>query len=148
MIEAIQGTDAVPLSPDLLEMIRVEGGLPKIGKDMGDNNLVAEVGLDGRATNFNKGCYLGQETTARVNTQGHVNRKLTLFLLEKSFQGNLPLEIHQGEKVVGRLTSVVESLQWKSPLGLGIIQTKALKGEEPVNLITPEGKIGIKTLKQ
>jgi len=144
--KAIQEAGALPLESQVLEVIRVEKGYPKIGLDMGEGNLVAEVGLDQRATDFNKGCYLGQETTARVNTQGHVNKKLTLFVLEKSFQGDLPLEVHQGEKVVGKITSLVDSLKWKSPIALGIVQTKAIADQGSVNLETPAGKIGMKKL--
>ena len=115
-----------------MEGHRIRAGLPKMGVDMGEENLVAEVGLDQRATSFTKGCYLGQETTARVNTQGHVNRRLTCFHLEKPIEAPLPLEVFQGGKAVGRLSSAIADE--KGTCALGMMQTKAVESDEPLSL--------------
>lgn len=128
-----------------LEYDRIRGGIPKMGIDMNQNHLVAEVGLDRRATSFNKGCYLGQETTARVNTQGHVNRKLKRFQLKKPPPA-LPVAIFQGEKEVGTLTSAQASPKGETTLGLGIIQTKALETQEPLHLQIQGESIGLEIL--
>jgi folate-binding protein YgfZ len=122
------------LSPEELEFFRIKAGLPKMGVDMGEENLVAEVGLDKRATSFTKGCYLGQETTARVNTQGHVNRQLTRLHLEKPIAASLPLEVFQGEKSVGKVTSAVQDREGRGLWALGILQTKAVQTGEPLRL--------------
>jgi folate-binding protein YgfZ len=127
------------ISEAVLEVIRVEAGLPKMGVDMSQDNLVAEVGLDERATSFNKGCYLGQETTARVHSQGHVNKKLTQFKMEGIQNLPLPLEIFHGEKSVGQLTSVVHSPKWKQTLGLGIVHRQAFEGEGKLFVKGTEG---------
>jgi folate-binding protein YgfZ len=134
---------------EVLEMIRVEAGLPKIGVDMGPDNLVAEVGLDKSATSFNKGCYLGQETTARVQSRGHVNRKLLQLKPVGAISESLlplPLEIFQGEKSVGHLTSLVHSLKWKMLLGLGIVQLQALESGEKIYLKTSKGPIELQKI--
>ena len=55
---------------------RIEAGTPISGRDVQLNNLPQEVGRDSRAINFVKGCYLGQETVARLDALGHVNRIL------------------------------------------------------------------------
>jgi folate-binding protein YgfZ len=140
--------DALPVGLEVLEMLRVEAGLPRMGQDMSEEHLVAEVGLDERATSFNKGCYLGQETTARVHTMGHVNRSLCRLLLEKPIRKQLPLEIFQGEKNVGRISSLVDSFKYGKPLALGMLQSKALASKEPLHLETAAGRIGVDILSE
>lgn len=134
------------LSQEVLEMIRVEAGLPKMGIDMGEANLVAEVGLDKEATSFTKGCYLGQETTARVQTQGHVNKHLRRVKLAKPYGGDLPVAVFQGEREVGKITSLVESLKFQAPVGLGVLQRKAVESNEPLFLKEEDEKITLTPL--
>lgn len=145
-VEKFLKPEALPVGLEVLEIVRVEAGFPKMGVDMGPDNLVAEVDLDRRATSFNKGCYLGQETTARVNTMGHVHRKLVRLLLEKPFQGKVPLEIFQGDKPAGQITSLVDSFQYQSPLALGLVQSKALESSEKLVIRGPQEEIALKKL--
>ena len=58
------------------EVLRIEAGTPVFGKDVTDKNLPQEIGRDDRAISFVKGCYLGQETVARIDALGHVNQLL------------------------------------------------------------------------
>ncbi|HEV3164434.1 MAG TPA: glycine cleavage T C-terminal barrel domain-containing protein [Isosphaeraceae bacterium] len=58
------------------EALRIEAGTPVFGRDITPENLPQEVGRDARAINFVKGCYLGQETVARIDALGHVNKIL------------------------------------------------------------------------
>lgn len=136
VVQELNSLEIPKTDHEAMEYYRIKGGIPKMGVDMDQNHLVAEVGLDRRATSFNKGCYLGQETTARVDTRGHVNRKLERFHL-KQMPSSLPVPIHQGEKAVGTLTSACPSPNGEQILGLGIIQTKALESKEA--LTCPEG---------
>ncbi len=129
-----------------LERLRIEAGLPKMGVDMGEDNLVAEVGLDERATSFNKGCYLGQETTARVQSRGHVNRKLVRVRLSEAYPGPLPVELRQGEKTVGTLTSAALSPTVGGTLGLATVQLAAWEQGEGIYFPGPTGKIGVSKL--
>lgn len=122
------------MTEEEVENLRIAAGLPKMGTDMDEENLVAEVGLDQRATSFNKGCYLGQETTARVNTRGHVNRRLVKLRLEKPIHKALPLDVFQGDQVVGRLSSVTHGGEKGEILGLGILSTKVWNKAEPLRL--------------
>jgi folate-binding protein YgfZ len=134
------------IEPSVLDIFRVEAGYPKMGVDMSEDNLVAEVGLDKRATSFNKGCYLGQETTARVNSQGHVNRSLYRFKLPRPYSGSLPAEIFSGEKAVGSLTSLVDSPRFGGPLGLGLAHRAAFEGDKGIWIQDSQGKIELKTV--
>jgi folate-binding protein YgfZ len=55
---------------------RIKAGLPLYGIDITDKNLAQEIDRIDRSINFNKGCYLGQETVARLDALGHVNKSL------------------------------------------------------------------------
>src|SRR5262249_28188768 len=58
------------------EALRIEAGFPSYGVDITEDNLPQEVGRTSRCVSFNKGCYLGQEPIARLDSMGHTNREL------------------------------------------------------------------------
>lgn len=62
---------------DAWHALRIESGWPLFGVDFDESNLPQEVGRDAQAISFRKGCYLGQETVARIDALGHVNKQLT-----------------------------------------------------------------------
>jgi tRNA-modifying protein YgfZ len=100
---------AVPVGLQAYETARVAAGIPRFGSDITPENFPAEVGILERAVSFEKGCYPGQETVARMHYRGHPNK--TLYRL--AIEGTPPApgtEIFQGEKKVGHLTSIT-SLQ-------------------------------------
>ena len=63
-------------SAEARDMARVAAGQPLVGRDTGPATLVQEAGLEGDAVSFEKGCYLGQETVARLQFRGRANRVL------------------------------------------------------------------------
>lgn len=63
-------------SEELLDLLRVEAGVPAFGREVGEDNIPGEAGLNDRAVNFEKGCYVGQETVARMHYKGKPNRFL------------------------------------------------------------------------
>ena len=58
------------------EVVRVERGRPRYGLDLDDSVIPQEAGLNERAVSFTKGCYVGQETVARLHYRGKPNRHL------------------------------------------------------------------------
>ena len=58
------------------EIVRVERGRPRYGVDLDDSVIPQEAGLNERAVSFTKGCYVGQETVARLHYRGKPNRRL------------------------------------------------------------------------
>ncbi len=64
------------------EVLRIEAGTPASGRDVTEKNLPQEFARDDRAISFVKGCYLGQETVARIDALGHVNQVLKGLMLE------------------------------------------------------------------
>jgi aminomethyltransferase len=73
---------AIPASLDVYETARIEVGTPRFGADITPENFPAEAGILERAVSFEKGCYPGQETVARMHYRGHPNKKLYRFELE------------------------------------------------------------------
>ena len=73
-LRAALGVAAV--SEAVAECLRVERGRPRYGVDLDDTVIPQEAGLNERAVSFTKGCYVGQETVARLHYRGKPNRHL------------------------------------------------------------------------
>lgn len=67
---------AVPCGEAAIEPARIEAGTPWYRRDVTDQNLPQEIDRNERAISFVKGCYIGQETVARIDALGHVNKLL------------------------------------------------------------------------
>src|SRR6476469_484261 len=89
------------------EIVRVESGRPRYGVDLDDSVIPQEAGLNERAVSFTKGCYVGQETVARLHWRGKPNRHLRGLRLGEQVQPGTELRL--GEREVGRITSVAAS---------------------------------------
>jgi len=109
-----------------LEVLRVEAGRPRYGIDLDESVIPQEAGLNERAVSFTKGCYVGQETVARLHYRGKPNRQLRGLRL--SAPAKPGAEIRLGEKVVGRLGSVVDSPR-HGPIALALVRREAAPGD-------------------
>jgi tRNA-modifying protein YgfZ len=108
------------------EIVRVERGRPRYGAELDDGVIPQEAGLNDRAVSFTKGCYVGQETVARLHYRGKPNRHLRgLRLSAQAAPGD---ELRLGEKVVGRLGTVVVS-PVHGPIALAIVRREAAPGD-------------------
>lgn len=77
MWKAVVDAGAMPAGLEVWEIARVEAGRPEWGLDMDDATIPQEANFDElHAISYTKGCYVGQETVARVHFRGHVNRHL------------------------------------------------------------------------
>jgi aminomethyltransferase len=72
---------AAPVGDEEAEILRIEAGEPRYGRDMGPDHLPIESRLD-QTISFTKGCYLGQEVIVRATQQGRINRKLVGLALD------------------------------------------------------------------
>lgn len=114
--------------PEALEMARVAAGVPRVGVDTGPSTLVQEAGLEGTAVSFAKGCYLGQETVARAQYRGRVNRRLRGLDLP-SPPPSAGSAVLRGGRVAGRLTSVAATPDLGA-IGLAVLRREAAPGDE------------------
>jgi tRNA-modifying protein YgfZ len=127
LLAAVEQSGAMRCYPDAVEMARVEAGTPVFGKDITADNLPQEIGRDALAISFTKGCYLGQETVARIDALGHVNRQLA----GVRFAGNsIPAagtKLFVAEKEVGHVTSAVWSPKLAAPLAIALVRRAQTK---------------------
>lgn len=112
------------LSTAAFEILRVEAGVARQGADIDDKVIALEAGLDkDGAISFTKGCYLGQEVMARIDSRGHVNRLLVGLALAGDGAPPAPgTPIRAGEKDVGRVTSAVFSPTLSKTIALGYVR--------------------------
>ncbi len=107
---ALAGSAGITLSPPgALEAVRIARGAPATGVDTGARTLVQEAGLDD-AVSYEKGCYLGQETVARLHYRGHANRRLARIGLDGPVPVGADVTASDagGTAVVGTVTSAAE----------------------------------------
>jgi folate-binding protein YgfZ len=115
------------------DVFRIESGLPLMHRDMDESNFPQECGLNS-ALDFQKGCYLGQETMARIDAQGHVNRHLMGFAFSSPVSAGE--KVFRDSKEVGRITSATHSLLLNQPFGVGYIRREFAKDGEQVEVGT------------
>jgi folate-binding protein YgfZ len=123
--EALLAADAAEVSPEAVEIMRIESGRPRFGSEMGTGTMPAEAGIVEQAVSFTKGCYIGQETVARLHYKGKPNRHLRGLRLSAPAQPGEPLRL--GDKEVGTLGSAAVSPAL-GPIGLAILRREAEPG--------------------
>ena len=116
---------AARVSADAAECLRVESGRPRYGIDMDESTIPQEAGLNERAVSFSKGCYVGQETVARLFYRGKPNRHLRGLRL--SVPAATGAELRLGDRVVGQLGSAVVSPSL-GPIALALVRREAEPG--------------------
>jgi folate-binding protein YgfZ len=123
MVSDALGVEQV--SDEAAELVRIESGRPRFSIDMGSDTIPEEAGLNERAVSFTKGCYVGQETVARLHYKGRPNRHLRgLRPAEPVEHGD---DIRLGERVVGVVGSSAESPAL-GPVALAIVRREAEPG--------------------
>jgi folate-binding protein YgfZ len=123
---ALEAAGAVPVSEAAAEVVRVESGRPRWGLELDDAVIPQEAGLNERAVSFTKGCYVGQETVARLHYRGKPNRHLRGLRLSEPVPQGTPLRL--GEREVGRVGSCVLSPAL-GPIALALVRREAQPGD-------------------
>ena len=124
---ALLDSGAVAVSEEAAESLRIERGRPRYGIDLDESVIPQEAGLNERAVSFTKGCYLGQETVARLFYKGKPNRRLRgLRLSRPAASGD---EVLLGDRTVGAITSATASPAF-GPIALALLRREAEPGAE------------------
>ncbi|MDH3226666.1 MAG: hypothetical protein OEM67_06215 [Thermoleophilia bacterium] len=118
-------SDLEALPTEVFHILRVENGIPRVGVDTNDRTLVQEAGIEALTVSFSKGCYLGQETVARLQHRGSARKTLRGLTSETKLPTGA--EVVAG-KTVGAVTSSVVSPAF-GPIGLAILRTDAQPGD-------------------
>jgi tRNA-modifying protein YgfZ len=127
VIAALTEAGAVEVSPEAVEILRVEAGVPRFGAEMDAGTMPAEASIVDDAVSFTKGCYIGQETVARLHYKGKPNKHLRGLRLSAATAPGAALRL--GEKEVGTLGGAVVSPA-HGPIGLAIVRREAEPGTE------------------
>jgi folate-binding protein YgfZ len=126
--ERVRAALDVPEVPEATaEVLRVESGRPRYGVELDEATIPEEAGLNERAVSFTKGCYVGQETVARLHYRGKPNRHLRGLRLSAPVAPATPLLL--GEREVGRVGSSVVSPRF-GPIALAIVRREASVGDQ------------------
>jgi len=118
--------DLPEAGPETAEILRIESGRPRLGFELGDDVIPQEAGINERAISFTKGCYVGQETVARLFYKGKPNRHLRgLRLSEPVERGAV---IRGADRELGRVSSTCVSPAL-GPIALALVRREAGPGD-------------------
>ena len=129
--DALTGAFAV-LDEPLLESLRIEAGIPRWGRELDENTLPPEAGLERTHIDYDKGCYIGQEVISRLKSIGHVNRRLAGFLAldDTPLAPSMRLFSPDSDAAeIGVLTSAAWSFALEKPAALGYLKRGSPMGE-------------------
>ena len=122
LIASAVAAGAVTVSPDAIEALRVEAGEVRLGADLDQRWMPAEVGVVERTVSFEKGCYPGQEPVTRLHRRGHANRGPRRLILDALVAVGEPL--HVDDREVGLVTSVAGPPWLSRHAAIGIVRVK------------------------
>ncbi len=145
--QALIAGGARPAGLEAYNALRIEAGTPVYGLDIDDTNLPQEVARVERTISFTKGCYIGQETVARIRTYGHVNRSLCglRFPFAGKDEANVKRKqwagarLFHADKEVGRVTSSVVSPRLGQAIALAYVRRGS---HEPGTILEVEAEDG------
>lgn len=129
-------TRAIPMGDRVWEQLRIQQGRPAPDWELTEDYNPLEAGL-WQTISFEKGCYIGQETIARLNTYKGVKQQLWGVRLNTAAEPGTPITV-AGSKV-GKLTSYTETEQ--GPFGLAYVRTKAGGAGLKVQVGETEGEL-------
>lgn len=121
--DALINAGAQPVSDETFEVLRIEAGIARYGRDMDETNIVTETNLDD-AVSYTKGCYVGQEIIVRIKHRGHVAKKLTGL----RFETDLPIKSGTSIKSTAFSPTVGKTI------GLGYVRYEQLAAGTNVTL--------------
>ena len=119
--EALTDLNAVPVGTEALELVRIEQGIAGYDGELCEDYNPLEAGLKDFIS-FNKGCYIGQEVVARLNTYDKVQKHLVRLSWNGEAVPELPVALTHEGRQVGTLTSATKSLNRDGHTGLGYVR--------------------------
>ena len=130
-------SDVRPVGELAWRAVRVESGEPVASRDLDARTIPQETGaLAEAAISFTKGCYLGQELAARIDSRGRVNRTLRGLEVRANVLPPEGAEVRKENRVVGKITSVAESPRLGGAIGLSLIR----RGTDPGDRVQIRGE--------
>ncbi|MFO0840457.1 MAG: hypothetical protein U1D55_18265 [Phycisphaerae bacterium] len=112
-----------PIGQSALDVLRIEAGIPWMGRDIDDKTVPPEAGQVARSISYQKGCYLGQEIIERMRSHGSLSRRLVRVACDAGEGLAVPTPLRSGAQEVGRVTSLVRHPLRDEWIGLGYLRT-------------------------
>jgi len=151
-VESVRGTElrralidagAAEVDAATAEAIRIEAGVPLFHRDMDEETIPLEAGIESRAVSFSKGCYVGQEVIIRVLHRGH--GRVARRLVGLRFQGDVVppagARIRAGDREIGEVTSSTRSPALQAPIALGYVHRDFVEPGTKVTVDAAEGEV-------
>ena len=122
-LSALADAGASALDEQTAEAIRIEAGMPRFHRDMDEETIPLEAGIESRAISFSKGCYVGQEVIIRVLHRGHgrVARKLVGLVVDGDQPPASGAIVRSADRDIGHVTSSASSPALKKPIALAYV---------------------------
>ncbi len=127
--------DELGLSPAgriAADAVRIEAGEPVMGLDVDEATIPQESGLVADSVSFTKGCYVGQELVARIDSRGRVNRRLVGITMTENVLPPPGSDVVANEAAVGTVSTVGESLAVGAPVALAMVRREVDDGDTVV----------------
>jgi folate-binding protein YgfZ len=102
------------------EVLRIENGIPRWGRELTLEIIPPEANLAARAIDYEKGCYIGQEVISRMKMSGQTRQRLCGLISEKPLAPGM--ELRAGTKMVGRVSSAIFSERMNAHIALAMIK--------------------------
>lgn len=119
-------------SDETATALRIEAGEPAVPVDVDGSVIPQESGLVAEAVSFTKGCFLGQELVARIDSRGRVNRHLQGLVLAGDEAPPSGAAIERDGDAVGRVGSSARSVELGGPVALALVRREIAPGEAVV----------------
>lgn len=136
--ERLTALGACPMGIDAYEAVRVQYGVPVHGPEMGEPYNPLEAGLIG-SIDFAKGCYIGQEVIARLDTYQKVQKRLVSLRFSPGVSPSVGVDLLYDGKPVGAVTSAVSVPTTEETIGLGYVRTAIASVGARLELVGFEG---------
>jgi aminomethyltransferase len=125
-------TSATPIDSDTLDVLRIEQGYGAFGRELSQEYIPLETGLLD-AVSFSKGCYVGQEIIARMESRGRLAKRLCGLQLSQPVTP--PAKLVCDGRDAGDITSAAVSPRF-GPIALAYVRTAYA---EPGTVVGVEG---------
>ena len=152
VLERLNEQGAEEIDEATWEVLRIEAGIPSTGSELGEGYNPLESGLV-QYISFTKGCYIGQEVIARLDTYDKVQRHLVGLRIEAiegaeedghalliSAEGNLEVRDPADGRKIGTVTSLAESPALHATIGLAYLRTAEAVPGLAVNVVSVDGE--------
>jgi tRNA-modifying protein YgfZ len=122
------------------EIMRIEQGFPRWGRELTEDIIPIEANLEERAISYEKGCYIGQEVISRMRMSGQTNKRLRglISLRDVPLGPGMKLTVASG-KEVGWITSATRSERIGKEIALGYVKRGFNDSGTKLEACAPQG---------